>query len=118
MQQSPMRRKGRSRAPSPGVVCNALVLVHEMAAAVLLPAAFVRLCAERLFFAVAVRFDAVATDSRLNKRVLHSVGAAGSEGQIVLGGAAFIAVTFDGDVNSCVLLEELRIGLDRRLVGS
>src|ERR1019366_2068649 len=62
--------------------------VHEVPAAVLLPATFVRLGAERLLFAVADGFDAIAADSSLDERVLHRVRAAGAQGQVVFGRAA------------------------------
>src|SRR5215472_13663504 len=76
----------------------ALFLVHEMTAAVLLPAAFVGFRAERLFLAVADRLDAVAADARCDQRSLYSIGTAIAQSQVVLGRATLVAVALDGEV--------------------
>ena len=92
-----------------------LLLVNKVAAAILLPAGFGRLGAERLFFAVAVGFDAAGINSGLDQRILHRVGATGAESQIVFGRPAFVAVALHGDVDGGMLLQELGVGLQSRL---
>jgi hypothetical protein len=62
-----------------------LFFVDEVAAAVLLPATFVRLGAERFFLAVADGLDAIAAHSRLDQRILYGVGAIGAESQVIFG---------------------------------
>src|ERR1035441_2288446 len=71
-------KDGRDARPLP----PRLFFVHEVAAAVLLPAAFVRLGAERLFLAVADGFDAIAGDSSLDERILHRIGAIGASARL------------------------------------
>src|ERR1035437_649951 len=104
---------GRDARPLP----PRLFFVHEVAAAVLLPAAFVRLGAERLFLAVSDCFDAVAGDSSLDELILHRIGAIGAQSEVVFGRAALVAVPLDGDVNVGMLLQEPRIALQRCLIG-
>src|SRR6516165_5446777 len=95
-----------------------------MPAAVLLPASFIALGAEWLLFAIADRLDAAAVDSQRYQDVLHGAGALITQGQVVVGRSALIAVPFDGDVDVGVLPKELRvrlhggllIGTDIRLV--
>src|SRR5260370_42600435 len=74
-------RSGQARETPPPSTLFCLLLIHEVAAAVLLPAAFVRLRAERLFLAVADGFDAIAGYSSLHERILHRIGALGAQGQ-------------------------------------
>src|SRR6266478_10233462 len=93
--------------PVPPLAC--LFFVHEVPAAVLLPATFVRLGAERFLLAVADGLDAIAAHSSLDERILYRVRAIGAEGEVIFGGAALVAVSLDGDVNVGVLLQELRI---------
>src|SRR5258708_39217624 len=90
-----------ARRPSLHSLC--LFFVHEVTAAVLLPATFVRLGAERFLFAVADGLDTIAANSSLNERVLHRVRAAGAEGQVIFGRAALVAVSLDRDMNVGVL---------------
>ena len=88
-----------------------------MAAPILLPAAFVRFSTERLLFAIAEGFDAIPTDSSLNKRILHRVSAIGSERKIVFGRTTLVAVSLDGEANVGMLLEELRVRLNGKDLG-
>src|SRR3954463_8406546 len=90
-----------------------LLLVHEVPAAILLPASFVALAAERLFLAVADRFDAAGIDSRSSQSSLHGASALVSQTQVVLGGPTLVAVSFDRDVDVRMLAQELSIGLHR-----
>src|ERR1700686_3928772 len=93
-----------------------LFFVHEVSAAVLLPAAFVRLGAERLLLAVADGLNTITANSSLDERVLHRVRAAGAEGKVIFGRAALVAVSLDRDVDVGVLLQELCIALQRALL--
>src|SRR5262245_2504384 len=103
-------------ASRPIALTSRLLFVHEMPAPVLLPTILVRFGAERFFLAIADCLDAAGADARLDERVLHGVGAIGSEREVVLGGAALVAVSFDGYVEICMLLQELRIALNGRLL--
>jgi spermidine synthase len=62
-----------------------LLLVYEVAAAVLLPAGFVFFHAERLFFAVADGLDAAGANSSGHQGSFHRAGALVAEGQVVFG---------------------------------
>src|SRR4029077_912372 len=68
----------------------------EVATAVCLPALLVALCAERLFLAVADGVQAVRGDTELHQVILDGSSAAIAEDEVVFGGAAFVAVAFDG----------------------
>src|SRR5947209_770777 len=87
-----------------------------MAATVLLPATFVVLHAEGLFLAVADGAQPVCRNSERDKVLLHGAGAAIAVAQIVFGGAALVAVSFDGHLNLRVVLQEIR-GFRERLAG-
>ena len=79
-----MESQGRRLAPP--LAGNApLLLIDEVAAAVLLPTGFVGFHAERLFLAVADRLDAVGVNSSSNQCVLHGGGTGIAKGQVVLG---------------------------------
>jgi len=104
---------GRGARPS---TCRCLFFIHEVSAAVLLPATFVRLGAERFLLAVADGLDAIAANSSLDKRVLDRVRAASAQGQVIFGRAALVAVSLDRDVDVGMLLQELGIALQRALL--
>src|SRR3981189_2597736 len=87
-----------------------------MSAAVLLPTGFVGFGAERLFLAVADGLDAIAANSALNERVLDCIRTVGSQCQVVFGGTTLVTVPFDHDVNVRMLLQELCVGLQWRLL--
>src|SRR6266699_939964 len=87
-----------------------------MAATVLLPATFVVLHAEGLFFAVADGAQPVCGNTKRDEVLLHGTGAAITEAQIVFRGAALVAVSFDGRLDLRVVLQEIR-GLRERLAG-
>src|SRR5271155_3985451 len=95
-----------------------LLFVNEMAAAILLPAAFVGLRAEGLLFAVADGLDAIASKSRLYERVFYGVGAIGAESEVVFGGATLVAVSLNRDADVGMLLQEAGIALNNALVGA
>src|SRR5208282_2179536 len=90
-----LSKQGGARCPS--LHFRSLFFVHEVSAAVLLPAAFVRLGAERFLFAVAEGLDAIAGHSSLDDRILHRVRAIGAQGQVIFGRAALVAVSLDGE---------------------
>jgi hypothetical protein len=110
----PIRLKNEGR-PS-GAPNDLLLLIDEVPTAVLLPASFVALIAERFFLAVADRLDAAGADSCSDQCFFHSTGALVAERDVVFGRAALVAVALDGDVDIGVLAEELRVRLHRCLL--
>ena len=70
-----------------------------MAAAILLVAGFGGFHAEGLFFAVADGAEAIGRDAQGDEILFHGGGAAIAETEVVFGGAALVAVTFDGGFN-------------------
>ena len=93
-----------------------LLLIDEVTAAILLPAAFVLFHAERLFLAVADGLDAAGADSSGGQGTLHCAGTLVAQSQVVFGRAAAVAVSLNREVDAGVLAEELRVGLDDRLL--
>src|ERR1700747_2179609 len=87
-----------------------------MPAAILLPASFVAFRAERLLFAVADGLDTACNDSQCTQSSLHRAGTLVAQGQVELGRSALVAVSFDRYIDIRVLTEELRVGLQRRLL--
>jgi len=77
-----------------------------MAAAVLLPAFLVALGAEGLFLAEADGADAVGRDALRDDVLLDGSGAAVAEAEVVFGGAAFVAMALDGDLDRGIVAEE------------
>ena len=96
--------------------CRLLLLVNEMATAILLPASFVAFGAEWFFFAVADRLDPAGVDTGRGESALHGTGTRIAQSQIVIGGTALVAVSFNRNVYVWMLIEELRVGLDRALL--
>src|SRR5712671_7868529 len=86
---------------------RALLFIYEVAAAILLPTGFVGFGAERFLLAVADGLDAIATNSGLHEGILDCVRTVGAESEVVLGGAALVAVSFDRDADIRMLLQEL-----------
>src|ERR1700741_906115 len=86
----------------------------EVAATILLPAGFVGLHAEGLFLAPTGGSEAVGRNAEADEILLNGVGATVAEGEIVFGGAAFVAMAFDGDAGLGIVLEEAG-GLLKRL---
>src|ERR1051326_2649915 len=95
-----------------------------MVAAVLRPRRLVVTRVERPLFTVADGADAGRVDAERRQVLLRGVRAAVAEGEVVLLGAALVAVTFDQEVVLRVLLEPvgrsresaLRVRRERRLV--
>lgn len=76
-----------------------LVGADEMAATILLVARFAGFTAEWLFFAVAHGAEAIGRDTQRDEILLHGGGATISQAEVVFGGAALIAMAFDGGFN-------------------
>src|SRR5258708_7161738 len=104
-----------SRRP-PGLSNVLLLLIYKMTATILLPASFVALGAERLLFSVADRLDAAGIDSGRSQRVLDGGGALVSQSEVIFGGAAFVAVSLDGEVDVGMLIKEEHVALNRTLL--
>src|SRR6267154_1315460 len=92
---------GRNRAG-----LRALLGADEVAAAVLLPAGFGALGAEGLFFAEAYGADAIGGDAQGDEILLYCAGAAIAKSEVVFGGAALVAMAFDGYANAGVIAQE------------
>ncbi len=78
-----MNKQGRGSRPC--LESYALLLIDEVAAAILLPAGFVFFHAERLFFAVADGLNAVGADSCGYQSALDRRGALIAESEVVFG---------------------------------
>src|SRR5580658_10685182 len=105
-----------ARSPMASRQISPLLLVDEVPAAVLLPAPFVALGTERLFFSVADRLDAAGADSRRNQSVLHRRGSFVAQGQVIFRGSALVAVPLHRETDGRVLVEELHIAQHRALL--
>src|SRR5216683_427902 len=79
-----------------------------MAATVLLPARLVALGAEGLLLAEAGGIEAIGGDAQGHEILLDGVGAANAEAKVVFGGAALVAVAFDGCFDGRVGFQEVR----------
>src|SRR5208282_4345535 len=90
---------------------NSLLLINKVAAAVLLPTGFVVFQAERFLLAVADCLDTAGVHSGRGQGILHRTGALVSQGQIVLGRAAVIAMSLDRKVDVGMLVEKKHVGL-------
>ena len=83
-----------------------------MPPAILLPARFIGLSAERFFLAVADRLDAADWDSSAGQRRFHGHCALVTQSEVVLRGPAFVAVTFNREIHVGVLTEERCVSLN------
>src|SRR6516162_2629943 len=94
------REAGQAPAQQPpGLRRYTLFLVDEVSAAVLLPAGFVRLGAERLLLPIADGLDAARIHTGRDHGILDRVGATIAEGQVVLGRAAFVAMSLNRELD-------------------
>src|SRR5262245_8882709 len=91
------------------------LLEDRDAAAVLRPRGLIALRHLRPLLAVADGLDAVRIDALRNQVVADGVGPAFAESQVVLAGAALVAVAFDGDCVVGVLTEPSRLLVQRFL---
>src|ERR1700722_1198897 len=92
------------------------LLKNEMAAAILLPASFVAFCAEGLFLPVADGLDPAGADASPCQRGFHRTGTLVAQGQVVVGRSALVAMSLNRDVHILMLIEELRVRLQRTLL--
>jgi hypothetical protein len=81
-----------SAKSGPNRFIDALVVQRKSRATILLPASLSGLCAEGLFLAVADNPDAAGSHAGVNQILLGRVGAILAESQVVLVGAALVAV--------------------------
>src|ERR1700740_1447625 len=101
-------------APTRRIRYSGLLGADEVAAAVLLPAGFVVFGAEGLFFAEADGAHAIGRDAQGDEILLHRVGAPIAESEVVFGGAALVAMAFNGHANLRIVAQEVG-GLGERL---
>src|ERR1700722_4454977 len=84
-----------------------LLCPDEVSAAVLLVAILSGLHAERLLFAETDGVDAIGGDAQGDEILLRGAGTTIAESKVVFGGAALVAVTFDGDALGRIAAEIL-----------
>jgi hypothetical protein len=82
-----------------------------MRAAVSFEAGFALIAAGRSRLAVADRVHPACRDALSNEVLSDGIGAAVAQTEIVFFAAALVAVTFDGETNSRVLLQPFDIAL-------
>ena len=80
---------------------------HKMSSAVFLPAFFTFFRADGLFFAIADRVDPVGGDAQIHQVSLGGIGTAIAQAQVVLFASPFVAMTFDVELDTAILLEEI-----------
>ena len=73
----------------------------------MLSSRWVALCAEWLFFAEADGAEAIGGDAQGDQILLDGAGAAIAEREVVFGGAALVAVAFDGHAKLRIVAQEL-----------
>src|SRR4051812_34736038 len=88
------------------------LLQHGMTAAVLLPAILGGFRAHRLFLAQSGGDDAAGVHSGRDQCVLHRGGAIVTQREVVLRGAAFVAVSLDLDLEVGAIVERLGVSGD------
>src|SRR5947209_16636792 len=76
---------GHPHPPRPNHKSDILLLIHEVPAPILLPALLIRFSAERLFFAVADRLNAISADAGLHQCIAHPSCTAVAQGPVVFG---------------------------------
>ncbi len=79
----------------------------EVAATVLLVAGFGGFGAEGLFFAPTGGVEVIGGKAEADQIFLNGVGTALAQSEVVFGGTAFVAVSFDRDVHVGIILEEV-----------
>src|SRR5215472_10183797 len=98
---------GRRRCCAPTKTYSGLLVGHEVAAAVLLPAGFGGLHAEGLFLAPTGGGQTLGRNAKADEVLLDGVGSAIAQSEIVFGRTALVAVAFDGDASLGIILEEV-----------
>jgi len=81
--------------------------LREVAATVLLVAGFSGFGAEGLFFAPAGGVEVIGGKAEADQVFLDGVGATLAESEVVFGGTAFVAVSFNGDVHVGIIFQEV-----------
>src|SRR5258706_15483766 len=89
------------------------LLANEDAPAVLLPATLARFQTRGLFLAVADRADAACRNGHGDEEVLDGVGALLAQTQVVLGGAALVAMSFNHHTHLGMRPQEFPVALQR-----
>src|SRR2546428_4953801 len=107
----PPARGGHPHPPRPNHKSDILLLIHEVPAPILLPALLVRFSAERLLLAVADRLNAISADAGLHQCIAHRSRTAVTQGQVIFGRAALVAVSLNGEADGRMLLEKIRVAL-------
>src|SRR5689334_9255469 len=121
--QNEAPRAATKRAPATGALfasqqCSGTRAARDSgyAAAILRPAILGRLRADRVFLAVGDRFHARGRDAQADQKLLHGIGSAGTEREIVFARAALVAVAFDRDANRGIFLQPGCLTLQRGFV--
>src|SRR5260370_26393461 len=91
-------RKKNREAPN-GVPRQSSLLIYEMATAVLLPASFVAFRAEGFFLAVADGLDPSGADTGRGQCAFDCTSALVAQSQVVLGRAAFVAMSLNCEIH-------------------
>ena len=86
--------------------------MDEVAATVFGVAGFGGFHTERFFFAPTGGVETAFGDAEADEILHDCVGATRTESEIVLGGAAFVAVTFNGNCPRGVLFEDRGIAIE------
>src|SRR5207245_10223252 len=111
-----MRARRRARMRQTGVRlagASIFAAVEHVAAAVLRPAVFRMLAADRFLLAQAYRLDLVLLGAEDRQRPLDAVGAALPETDVVLAAAALVGIALDQHLRARVLAQVLRMRLDQ-----
>src|SRR5580700_2120813 len=90
--ETPVGREAQRKRPAIGLLHS--LAGRQMRAAVLLPASFVRFGTLRALLAVADGLEVIGGDAQLDQKILGGSSATIAQREIVLGGAALIAVAF------------------------
>src|SRR5271166_6211452 len=107
---------GRTSAAPYVIDRFASLRVHEVGAAVLLPARFRAFRAEWLFFSVADGAHPGRRNSRLRQRLFGRLRSILAQRQVVLDRAAFVAVALNHETHAGMLLQEAGVRLDDGLI--
>src|SRR5690348_436324 len=93
------------------------LLNRRYAATILGPARLVRFDAHRTLFAVGDRLHTAGADAERLQVVLHRIGTALTQTEVVFAGAALVAVTFDSHGAGRVLVQPRGLTTQDRLSG-
>src|SRR5215831_8945434 len=113
---SPLRGWGAGNSSCLQSNRRTLLGIHEVSAAVLLPARFRAFRAKWLLLAVTNGANACGGNSLRHQRLLGRVGAVFAQRQVVLDGSALVAVSLNHECHVGMLLQEACIGLHNGLI--